>query len=124
MQAVAARHRLPSVILVMTTVMLILGCLSCYWRTATELNTAVTEKQAEAARVDDLRIQTLRLAAQIDRLKTDPRAVEAWARENLGMVRPGEIVLRIKPDLPSSAGLIAGSAASPREPASRHISHQ
>ncbi|HKF55325.1 MAG TPA: septum formation initiator family protein [Blastocatellia bacterium] len=114
MQAVAARHKLPSVILVMTAVMLILGCLSCYWRTATELNTALEAKQAEAARVADLQIQTQRLAARIERLKTDPRAVEALARQNLGFVRPGEIVLRIKPDSNSSEGYLAGSSGSPR----------
>jgi len=115
MQAVGARsNSLPSVILVMMAVMLILGCLSCYWRTATELNTALEAKQAEAARVDDLQIQTQRLAAQIERLKTDPRAVEALARQNLGFVRPGEIVLRIKPDSNSSGGYLAGSSGSPR----------
>jgi hypothetical protein len=95
--------------------MLILGCLSCYWRTATELNTAFADKQAEAERVDDLQIQTQRLTAQIERLKTDPRAVEALARQNLGFVRPGEIVLRIKPDPDSSEGYVAGSSGSPHQ---------
>lgn len=97
--AVRARsRRLPSVIVVMAAVMLIVGCLSCYRQTRLELNAAVAEKEAEAARVDNLKIETLRMAAQIERLKTDPRAVEALARQNLGFVRRGEIVLRIKPD--------------------------
>jgi cell division protein FtsB len=115
MTAVRARsRRLPSVIVVMVAVMLILGCLSCYRQTRAELNAAVAQRQAEAQRVDSLRIQALRLQAQIDRLKSDPKAIEALARENLGFVRPGEIVLRIRPDSNSSEGSIA-SAGSERE---------
>jgi hypothetical protein len=91
--------------------MLILGCLSRYHQTSNELNAALAEKQAEAARVDDLQIQSLRLAAQIERIKTDPKAVEALARQNLGFVRPGDIVLRIRPDVNSSEASVAASAS-------------
>jgi cell division protein FtsB len=82
----------------MAAVMLIVGCLSCYRQTTSELNAAAAEKQAEALRVDNLRIQTERLKAELDRLKSDPKAIESLARENLGFVRPGEIVIRIRPD--------------------------
>jgi len=91
----------------MAAVMLIVGCLSCYRQTKLELDTAIAEKEAEAARVDNLRIETLRTAAQIERLKTDPRAVEALARQNLGFVRRGEIVLRIIPDSNSPEDSVA-----------------
>jgi cell division protein FtsB len=82
----------------MAAVMLILGCLSCYRQTRSELNSAVAQKQAEALRVDNLRIQTQRIQAELERLKSDPRAIESLARENLGFIRPGEIVIRIRPD--------------------------
>jgi hypothetical protein len=97
--------------------MLILGCLSRYHQTSSKLNSALAEKQAEAARVEDLQIQSLRLGAQIERIKTDPKAVEALARQN-GFVRPGDIVLRIKPDLNSSEGPLAASASSQHDDAS------
>ena len=35
------------------------------------------------------------LGARARALKTDPLEVEALARENLGMVRPGEVVIRL-----------------------------
>src|SRR5262249_45173839 len=110
MESVRARsRRLPSVIVVMAAVMLTVGCLSCYRQTRLELDAALAGKEAEAARVDNLRIETLRMAAQIERLKTDPRAVEALARQNLGFVRRGEIVLRIRPDSDSLEDSVAAA---------------
>ena len=112
-EAVRARsRRLPSVIVVMAAVMLIVGCLSCYNQTRLELKAATAERQAEALRVDDLKIQTQRVAAQIERLKSDPRAVEALARQNLGFVRRGEILLRIRPDEHGLGDTMAGAGPS------------
>src|SRR5260370_22891255 len=103
MEAVRLRsRRLPSVIVVMAAVMLVLGWLSCYRQTRSELSAAVAEEQAETLRVDNLRIQTQRVQAQIERLKSDPKAIEMLARQNLGFVRPGEIIIRIRPDSNSS----------------------
>jgi cell division protein FtsB len=45
-----------------------------------------------------LRAETDRLTVAIDRLRTDPEYVEQLARERLGLVKPGERVLK----LPSS----------------------
>jgi hypothetical protein len=87
--------------------MLIVGCLSCYRQTRSELNAALAVNQAEAGRVNDLKIQTQRVQAQIDRLKTDPRAVETLARENLGFVRQGEVVIHIRPDKNSPENSVA-----------------
>jgi cell division protein FtsB len=56
-----------------------------------ELRRAVS---AERARVDGLERERGLLLAEIRALRTDPGAVEAVAREKLGMVRPGEIVIR------------------------------
>jgi cell division protein FtsB len=62
-----------------------------------ELRTAVA---AERTRVADLEQERGRLVARIRALRRDPVAVEAVARERLGMVRPGEIVIRWHAEVP------------------------
>jgi cell division protein FtsB len=53
-------------------------------------------------RISDLEDERRVLASRIHALRSDPLAVERLAREKLGMVRPGEIVLRL-PERPPSA---------------------
>jgi cell division protein FtsB len=65
----------------------------------------ITERQrADALRmeIETLRAENLRLYAEIGELRTDPRAVERIAREELGLARPGEtlFLLRQGPDRP------------------------
>src|SRR5262245_659853 len=45
--------------------------------------------------VDRLQSENVRLAAEIRALKTEPRAIERIAREELGLARPGEKVFLI-----------------------------
>lgn len=52
--------------------------------------TAELEQQVEA-----LRTENTRLAAEIDALRSDERAIERLAREQLGLARPGETVFLI-----------------------------
>lgn len=55
------------------------------------------EREAQLAReLEDLRAENLRLAAEIQGLRTDPRAIERIAREELGLARPGETVFLIR----------------------------
>jgi cell division protein FtsB len=49
--------------------------------------------RAEAAA---LRAKNIRMAGEVEALRTDPSAIEAHARDELGMVYPGEIVLRLE----------------------------
>jgi cell division protein FtsB len=42
----------------------------------------------------DLRARSARLAETVERLRNDPQAIEQLAREELGMTRPGESVLK------------------------------
>jgi cell division protein FtsB len=51
--------------------------------------------EQEIARLEG---ENRRLAASIDWLRKDPRAVEAIAREELGLVKPGETVFLIQDD--------------------------
>jgi cell division protein FtsB len=54
-------------------------------------------KETHAARFE--RVETLR--REVDRLNTDPKAVERIAREDLGYVTPGEITLLLPGDDPA-----------------------
>jgi len=43
-----------------------------------------------------LRTRNTAMAAEVEALRTDPSAIEAHARDEMGMVYPGEIVLRLE----------------------------
>ena len=47
--------------------------------------------------VDALRADTARLTAEVDRLRTDPDYIEQIARDKLGLVKPGDRVLKLPP---------------------------
>ena len=47
--------------------------------------------------IASLRVETSRLMAVVDRLRTDPDAIEQLAREDLGLVKPGEKILKLPP---------------------------
>jgi len=55
-------------------------------------------EQAELLKreIEELRAENGRLGAEIVALKTDPRAIERVAREQLGLARPGETVFLIR----------------------------
>ena len=46
--------------------------------------------------IGDLRGENARLAAEIEALRRDPRAIERLAREQLGLARSGELVFLIR----------------------------
>ncbi len=48
------------------------------------------------ARVEALTLERGQLIQQVRGLRSDPYELEAAAREKLGMVRPGELVIRIE----------------------------
>lgn len=58
---------------------------------------ARNEHRALANEVLSLEGENQRLAAEIHALRTDPLVIERRAREVLGMARPGEISLEIRP---------------------------
>jgi cell division protein FtsB len=49
------------------------------------------------------RAERARLVREVKALRSDPYELEVIAREQLGMVRPGEIVLRWEPAEPAAA---------------------
>ena len=56
------------------------------------LDVASLQDRVESARAhnSELKTRNLLLEAEIERLETDPAAVEYHARADLGMIRPGE----------------------------------
>ncbi len=77
----------------------------------------------QAARVEqhrrDLLAQNARLREEIERLQTDDRYIEQLARQQLGLVRPGEIELLIVPagGAPQAGGGAATSSSRNAAPA-------
>lgn len=49
-----------------------------------------------AASLETLRHENARLREDVRRLREDPSAIESLAREELGLIRPGEILFIIK----------------------------
>jgi cell division protein FtsB len=67
---------------------------------------ATTRARREAAElkaaVDELRAENARLAKTARELDSDPSAVEEAAREKLGLIKPGEVLVIIKDVKPAS----------------------
>jgi cell division protein FtsB len=56
--------------------------------------------EALAQEIDALQAENASLSREIAALRTDPRAIERVAREELGMLRPGETVFLVR-DVPN-----------------------
>lgn len=61
--------------------------------------------------IEQIREENLRMMREIKALKTDPKAIEKIAREELGMVKPGEVkITTAKPE----TKLRTGSSPEPK----------
>ncbi|MEW6324578.1 MAG: septum formation initiator family protein [Nitrospirota bacterium] len=78
--------------------------------TFVDLHRARHELRREIA---DLRQRNAKLAGQVQALRSDPVYIEALAREQLGMVRPGEQVFRLVPSEKGAAPALPGRQAGP-----------
>lgn len=68
-----------------------------------DLERVVAERDELTAGNEDLREQIRLLTAEIHALKHDPREVARIAREDLNLVRPGEVVFEVeRPQAPES----------------------
>jgi cell division protein FtsB len=52
------------------------------------------DARALAADITALRAENAALRSRVERLRTDPATIEGVARETLGLVRPGELLVR------------------------------
>ena len=70
-------------------------CYSYYNQMHGKLEQARSEHERVAAQAVAITIQNERMAAEIQALRSNPDAIERVARQELGMVRPGELVLAV-----------------------------
>jgi cell division protein FtsB len=71
-------------------------CVSVTMRTRTRMSLASQQYVRMQSDVDQLRNVNQALRVDIERLNTDPRAIEAAARTRLNMVRANEIVVPVE----------------------------
>jgi cell division protein FtsB len=112
--AAAAPRRLPVRALTLAAVAVLLALLGvasyASWR---ELAVVRAEEAAVGRQVEDTRQRITVLERRIERLRNDPSTRERLAREELGMVRPGDVVIVLPADRPAPAA----AAPEPAEPA-------
>jgi cell division protein FtsB len=67
--------------------------------------------------IEQTRTEIARLRSRIESLRSDPGALERRAREDLGMVRPGDVVIELPLDPPPlKPGAILPAPALPDHP--------
>jgi cell division protein FtsB len=117
------RVRLSAAIYTVGLVILIGACYAYHRQTSSELQEALVKEHTELAKVEKLQIETERLQTEIERIKKDPKMIEFLARQNLGLIRPGEVVIRLGPAATDSAeapnsvqGDLAGADSSQAPP--------
>lgn len=91
-------HRLIDACVLMVFLAAVAICSSVYLRGRAELNAAIMKNEAASRKVEGLTVEVERLRRDIELMKSDPRMIETIARQKLGMVRQGDVVIKIKPD--------------------------
>ncbi|HEY3041666.1 MAG TPA: septum formation initiator family protein [Pyrinomonadaceae bacterium] len=71
-------------------------CVAVTVRTRTRMSLASRQYVGMQTDVEGLRNANQSLRLEIERLRTDPRTIEAAARTRLNMVRPNEIVIPVE----------------------------
>ena len=70
-----------------------------------QLRKAGLQNQKLREEIDQIKEENLQMMREIKALKTDPKAIEKIAREELGMVKPGEVkITTAKPETKPKAG--------------------
>jgi cell division protein FtsB len=85
-------------------------CFSFYWRTQAELSAARAKNQAFVEKLEALKIQADKLEYEVHQLKTNPKAIEEYARHQMGFVRLGDVVVKIEKEPVEQATLIRAHA--------------
>jgi cell division protein FtsB len=63
-----------------------------------DLEEARRHEELLETRIQGTKVEIARLRGKIERLRSDPGTLERLAREDLGMVRPGDVVIELPPD--------------------------
>jgi cell division protein FtsB len=85
-----------------------------------DLTLARANERQLATRIETTQNNIARLRGRIERLKSDPATLERTAREELGMVRPGDVLIELPqpatPLLAPPPGAHPGAPPSPMSP--------
>ena len=96
------------------TVLLVLALLAiAALKSSRDLESARARERMLEKRIAVTRAESDRLRVRIDRLRHDPGMLERLAREDLGMVRPGDVIV----ELPGAAAPAAPTPPAPAPPA-------
>ena len=88
-------RRLGDGLVVMVLLATVAICVSIYLRARSELEAATTKSKAAAEQVEELKIQVERRERDVQRLKSDSHAIETFARQRFGLVRDGDLVIKL-----------------------------
>ena len=88
-------RRLGDGLVVMVLLATVAICVSIYLRARSELGQAITKSKVAAERVEELKIQVERRERDVQRLKSDSHAIETFARQRFGLVRDGDLVIKL-----------------------------
>ena len=85
------------------TVLLVLALLAiAALKSSRDLEAARGRERLLETRIAETRARSEKLQARIERLKHDPGMLERLAREDLGLVRPGDVIVELpNPDAPA-----------------------
>lgn len=97
----AGRRRALNLLLVFITVVVLVDAVVGE-KGLMERMRARREYTQSAATLNALRHENTRMREEIQRLRSDPDAIEALAREELGYIKPGEILFIIRDTKPAA----------------------
>ena len=78
-------------------------CVSVYSRARGELGAALAKHAAAGEKVRDLAISVEKLERDVQRLRSDSRVIESFARQKFGFVRSGEVVIKVSQEQKQTA---------------------
>jgi cell division protein FtsB len=83
-----------------------------------DLSAARERERVLETGIEDMRARSARLRTRIERLRNDPGTLERRAREDLGMVRPGDVIIELPADgaVPAKAPMPAPPPPAPAPP--------
>jgi cell division protein FtsB len=101
-----ARRKTLQLLLVFVTLVLVINALIGERGLKETLRARKTHADIAMA-IERLRAENARLRDEVRRLRFDPAAIEALARQQLGLIKPGEILFIIKDAKPAASGHLA-----------------
>ena len=93
---ITRKRRITDAFILMIILAVSAICLSFYMRTRAELIAAKARQQASADKIKALKIQNEKLERDVHMLQTDKKTIEEFARHNLGMIRAGDVVVKVE----------------------------